>query len=282
MPGQAKSFDHPDETIRLEKVVQQLVNLGDLTVAHRVFEPGWRWTTHMRPRVGGELCQARHVGIILSGRLGVMFPDGTKFEIGPNEVYDIPPNHDGYVIGDEPMVQVEWSGTRSFLGHRAGTRVLATLMMTDIVGSTEMASRLGDAAWRTKVSSHFEEARARLDRYGGREVKTAGDGILATFDGPAPALQCAAEICRGATEDGIVLRCAVHVGEVERVGNDVRGIAVHEVARIMAESQGHEILVSDMTRMLASASGFSFQDKGARVLKGLPGEWRLYALAPGG
>jgi class 3 adenylate cyclase len=115
---------------------------------------------------------------------------------------------------------------------------LAAILFTDIVGSTEMVSRLGDAAWRALLTSHFEGVRAELDRHRGREVKTAGDGLLATFDGPALALSCAMAMRRVAVRDNLKLRIGVHVGEIERVGNDVRGIAVHEAARIMAQSSG--------------------------------------------
>lgn len=283
MKIQSKNFANPDDTHSFEKLVQHVVEIGDLTVGHIVTEPGWRWSTHVRPRVGGDWCQARHVGVVLSGRLGLLFPDGSTAEIGPNEVFEVPPGHDGYTIGDEPCVQIEWTGPRAFIASQPGAgRALAAILFSDIVGSTEMASRLGDTAWRALLSSHFESVRGELDRYRGREVKTAGDGFLATFDGPALALSCAMAMRRVAARDNLKIRIGVHVGEIERVGNDVRGIAVHEAARIMAQSSGEEIVVSDLTRALAAAAGFSFQDRGAHVLKGLPGDWRLYALCGGG
>jgi class 3 adenylate cyclase len=283
MKVQTKNFANPDDTHSFEKLVQDVVEIGDLTVGRIVTEPGWRWSTHVQPRVGGKWCQARHVGVILSGRLGVLFPDGSTAEIGPNEVFEVPPGHDGYTIGDEPCIQIEWTGPRAFITAQSGAgRVLATILFSDIVGSTEMASRLGDTAWRALLSSHFESIRSELDRYRGREVKTAGDGLLATFDGPALALSCAMAMRRVAERDGLKIRIGVHVGEIERVGDDVRGIAVHEAARIMAQSSGEETFVSDLTRALAAAAGFSFQDRGAHVLKGLPGDWRLYSLCGSG
>lgn len=282
MEHRAKNLDRPDETISLDKMVEEVVELGDITVGRSVLQPGWRWSVHMRPHVGGDWCQARHVGIVLSGRFGFTFPDGSSLEVGPNDVYDIPPGHEGYTIGDEPCVQVEWAGLRAFMGYRpGGARVLATLLFTDLVSSTETARRLGDVAWRALLSSHFEAARAEFDRHRGLEVKTAGDGLLATFDGPAQAIGCAAAICRVAVREGLQVRAGVHVGEVERVGADVRGIAVHEVARIMAQASGGEVLVSELTRGLAQASGFHFADRGTHALKGLPGEWHLFALASG-
>lgn len=283
MKIQSKSFAKPDDTHSFEKLVQDVVEIGDLTVGRIVTEPGWCWSTHVRPRVGGDWCQARHVGVILSGRLGLRFPDGSTAEIGPNEVFEIPPGHDGYTVGDEPCVQIEWTGPRAFIASQSSTgRALAAILFSDIIGSTEMASRLGDAAWRALLSSHFERVRGELDRYRGREVKTAGDGMLATFEGPALALSCATAMQRVAARDGLKIRIGVHVGEIERVGNDVRGIAVHEAARIMAQSSGEEIVVSDLTRAIATAAGFSFEDRGVHALKGLPGDWRLHALCGSG
>jgi class 3 adenylate cyclase len=274
-----KNLRTPDETIQLPGITEELVDLGDLTVGRTVQEPGWRWSTHVRPVVGGEWCKARHVGVVLAGRFGALLKDGTVLDLGPDDVYDIPPGHDGYTIGDQPCVLIEWSGLRAFAGFRAGShgRVLATLLFTDLVGSTVMASRLGDLAWRELLSRHFEAARAELERFGGREVKTTGDGLLATFNGPAQALRCAAGIRRAASREGLQVRAGVHVGEVELVGPDVRGVAVHEAARIMAQAGADEILVSEITRAVSLTSGLVFEDRGTQVLKGLSGEWRLFA-----
>ena len=275
-----KSLDRPDEVVEFPNVRTELVDLGDLTVGRMVNAPGWRWSQDVKPTVGGEWCQARHVGIILSGRLGIDFPDGTSFEFGPGDVFDVPPGHDGYTVGDEPCVQVEWAGIRAWAGFPTGirSRVLATLLFTDVVGSTELAARLGDGRWRELLSRYFEEARHELERFGGREVKTTGDGLLATFDGSARALHCAAAMRRRASRDGLRVRIGVHVGEVELVGQDVRGVAVHEAARIMAAAGEDEILVSELTRALAGSSGLAFEDRGTHTLKGLDGEWRLAAL----
>ena len=162
---------------------------------------------------------------------------------------------------------------------RAGShgRILATLLFSDLVESTVIASQRGDVAWRELLSRHFEAVRAQLERFGGREVKTTGDGFLATFAGPAQALHCAVAICRAANREGLHLRAGVHVGEVELVGSDIRGVAVHEAARIMATAGEDEILVSDITRALALPSGLVFEDRGLHTLKGFPGQWRLFA-----
>ena len=275
-----KSLEGPDNVIEFPNIRARVVELGDLTVAELVSQPGWRWSVDMKPTVGGEWCQARHVGVIVSGRLGVVFNDGTELEMGPGEVFDIPPGHDGFTVGDEPCVQIEWAGIRAWAGFPTGihSRVLATLLFTDVVDSTARAASVGDARWRELFSEHLEAARAELERFGGREVNTTGDGLLATFDGPARALHCAAAIRRSANRAGLRIRAGVHVGEVELVGGDVRGVTVHEAARIMAAADENEILVSELTRALASASGLPFDDRGTHTLKGLDGEWRLAAF----
>jgi class 3 adenylate cyclase len=276
-----KSFEKPDEILEFPKLTVRVVELGDITVGHFVNEPGWSWAECMRPTVGGDWCQARHLGMVLSGRLGVQFDDGTGFEVGPQEVFDIPPGHNGWVIGDEPVVQVEWAGIRAFAGFPTGihSRILVTLLFTDVVGSTALAARLGNARWRELLSRHFEAARGELERYRGREVDTTGDGLLATFAAPAPALHCAVAILVAARAEGLQIRAGVHVGEVETVGNDVRGVAVHEAARIMGEAAGDEILVSEAARLFAGPD-LVFEDRGVHTLKGLDGEWRLAAFIP--
>jgi hypothetical protein len=145
MEARSKNLRTPDETVRLPGITEDLVDLGDLTVGRTVQEPGWRWSTHARPIVGGDWCKAHHVGLVLSGRFGAQLKDGTVINLGPDDVYDIPPDHDGYTIGDEPCVLLEWSGLRAFLGSRAGShrRILATLLFTDLVDSTVIASQLG-------------------------------------------------------------------------------------------------------------------------------------------
>ena len=278
--ARAKNLACPDETLEFPRIKVVQVDLGDLTVGRIVTEPGWRWSTDVRPHIGSEWCEARHAGVVLSGRFGIVMRDGTMLEFGPDDVFEIPPGHDGYTLGDEPCVQIEWSGLRAFAGFRlAGTynRALVTLLFTDLVDSTSMANRLGDVAWRDLLSTHYEATRAALERHHGHEINTTGDGLLATFDGPASALHCAAAIMRAASRENLQVRASVHVGEVELVGTDVRGIAVHEAARILSAASPDEILVSATTRALAGNSGFAFRDRGSHVLKGLEGDWELFA-----
>jgi class 3 adenylate cyclase len=159
-------------------------------------------------------------------------------------------------------------------------RVLATVMFTDIVGSTETASRLGDGRWRQLLSEHNAVVRAALARWRGTEVKSIGDGFLATFDGPARAVHCAKEIVAGVEPLGLVVRTGLHTGECELVGDDVAGMAVHIGARVMAEAKAGEVLASSTVKDLVVGSELRFEDRGSHALKGVPDEWRLYALAP--
>jgi class 3 adenylate cyclase len=278
---EAKNFGNPDKTIRLPGITVELVEVGELTVGYILTEPGWRWSKDVRPLVGGDWCQARHVGVVLSGRVAVQLEDGRLLEFGPNDVFNIPPGHDGWTLGSEPCVQIEWAGLHTFAGLSTGLhgRALATLLFTDLVDSTSIANRVGDTAWRELLTAHFESMRSELDRFGGREVDTTGDGVFATFDGPARALHCADAMRRAASRQGLTIRAGVHVGEVELVGGGVRGVAVHEAVRVMANAGAGEILASEMTRVLASTAGLQFEDRGLHELKGLAGEWRLYALA---
>jgi class 3 adenylate cyclase len=277
---EVKNLHAPDQVIRLPKFTAEVVEVGEVTVGLLVTQPGWRWSVDVRPEVGGEWCQARHLGVVLSGRVAVQLQDGQLLEFGPNDVFHIPPGHDGWTIGDEPCVQIEWAGLHTFAGLGAGLRgrALVTLLFTDLVDSTATAKQLGDKAWRDLLTAHFEAIREELDRFGGREVDTTGDGMFATFEAPAPALHCAQAIRRSAARQGLRIRAGVHVGEVELVAGGVRGVAVHEAARIMGEAGADEILVSETTRVLALASDLEFEERGTHALKGLAGEWRLHAL----
>jgi len=160
---------------------------------------------------------------------------------------------------------------------REPERALATVLFTDIVGSTEIAARLGDRAWRELLERHDAVVRRQLAIHRGREVKTLGDGFLATFDGPARAIRCAAAIEAAVRELGLEVRAGVHSGEVELIGDDVGGMAVNIGARIGALADPGEVLVSSTVRELVVGSGLEFADRGTHELKGAPGEWRLFA-----
>jgi class 3 adenylate cyclase len=275
-----KSFDDPDETFELDGMVEHVVKIGDYTVGRVVQPPGFSWSKNIRPIVGGDWCSARHVGVVVSGRMGVKLKDGVRFELGPNDVFDIPPGHDAFVVGDEPLVEIDWSGLEAWTGFkvRLHDRVLAGLLMTDIVGSTAEASRVGDALWRDRLAAHLESIRTLLGRFRGREIDTAGDGMFALFDGAARALECAAAIQDTAHTHEMPVRIGVHVGEVELTSNGARGIAVHEVARIAAAAGPGEILTSEATRGLSMGAGLEFEDRGVHQLKGIDEQRRLFAF----
>ncbi len=156
-------------------------------------------------------------------------------------------------------------------------RVLATVLFTDIVGSTRRAVALGDRAWRQLLDAHHEIARRELARFRGREIKFIGDGLLATFDGPARAIRCACAITEAVRRLGLEIRAGLHTGEIELVRDDIRGIAVHIGARVTGEAGAGEVLVSGMVKDLVAGSGIRFDDRGVRELKGVPGQWRLFA-----
>src|SRR5512132_2399584 len=159
-------------------------------------------------------------------------------------------------------------------------RVLATVMFTDIVGSTERAAELGDARWRELLAAHQAAVRRELERFKGREVKTLGDGLLATFDGPARAIRCGRAIVESARSLDLDIRIGLHCGEVEVMDEDVGGIAVHIAARVGALAGAGEVLVTSTVKDLVAGSGIQFTDRGAKQLKGIPDEWRLFAAAP--
>jgi class 3 adenylate cyclase len=157
-------------------------------------------------------------------------------------------------------------------------RVLATMLFTDIVGSTERASQIGDRAWRELLDQHHAVVREELKRFRGREVDTAGDGFLAVFDGPGRGVRCASAITEGLRTIGLEVRAGLHIGEIELVGDGVRGIAVHIGARVSSLAGPGEVLVSSTVKDLVAGSGIEFKDRGTHSLKGIADEWRLFAV----
>jgi class 3 adenylate cyclase len=181
-------------------------------------------------------------------------------------------------VGDQDSVLDEIQGFLT--GIRRGPapdRVLATVLFTDLVGSTELAAHIGDQAWRDLLERHNILTRKELGRFRGREIHTIGDGFLATFDGPARAVRCGQAICAKVRGLGLEVRAGVHTGEIELVRDDVRGLAVHIGTRVMGLAGPGEVLASATVKDLVFGSGIEFEDRGTHALKGVPGEWRLFA-----
>jgi class 3 adenylate cyclase len=278
---QMKDFANPDDVRAMPMVRFETVALDDATVGHCTFEAGWRWSTEMGPMMGATSCPIRHLGYSMSGAMHVLMDDGQTLDIGPNTVFDIPPGHDKWVTGDEPWVTIEWGASGRALGavlHEAGTRSLTTVLFTDIVDSTARLQALGDAAWQDLLASHNGRLREQLNVFRGREVKTTGDGFLAIFDSPARGLRCAVGMTRATRAIGIEIRIGVHTGEVELVGDDVRGIAVHTAARILSLAGPGEVLVSSTTSSLLEGSDIVLEDAGVHELKGLSGPRQVYRV----
>jgi pimeloyl-ACP methyl ester carboxylesterase len=177
------------------------------------------------------------------------------------------------VLGE---VQEFLTGVRPADEHE---RMLATVLFADIAGSTEQIAALGDAAWRNRLDTFHRSARQQLERFRGRLVDTAGDGVFATFDGPARAVRCGIALLRELKSAGIEVRSGVHTGEVEKMGEKVGGLAVHIGARVMSLAQPGEVLVSSTVKDIVAGSGLHFDERGAQVLKGVPGEWRLFSAS---
>jgi class 3 adenylate cyclase len=277
---QRKSFARPDRVRALGRGQIETVDLDEAVVGRVSLPPGWRWASDVQPVVGTASCEVRHVSFAISGRLHVVMDDGTEMDIDAGDVHEIPPGHDAWVDGDVPYVAIEWanSGRYGEAPDASGDRVLATILFTDIVDSTAVLGRVGDAAWRTLIVEHNERLRRQLDVHRGREVTTTGDGFLAIFDSPARAVRCAAAMDPAVEDLGLRVRAGAHTGEVGIVAGSPRGMAVHAAARIAALAGAGEVLVSATTRDLLEGSDLTFEDRGDHELKGIPGPRRLFAL----
>jgi class 3 adenylate cyclase len=275
---QTKNLAAPDETLSFPKGSAATVRVGDLVVGRLEQQPGWRWSEQVKPIAGTASCQFHHIGVGIAGAAMIRMDDGTELLISAGDVFDIPPGHDQWVVGNEPAVSIIWGGWRGWGKQPIGERILTTMVFTDIVGSTDLASRIGDAAWDQLLEQHNARVREILERHRGVEMNTTGDGFLAIFDGAARAVLAAAEIAEKVRDLGLEIRTAVHTGEVEIVPGNIRGLAVHEAARILALANASEVLVSSTTRELASGPDLTYEDRGIHKLKGVPSERHVFAL----
>jgi len=218
-------------------------------------------------RAGDQLVPVRagrYLAEHISGAKYVEIP-GTDHLVLDQETQDI--------IADE--IEEFITGSRR---HLEPDRVLATIMFTDIVSSTQRAAELGDARWRELLANFYVQLRKDLTAFRGHEVRTAGDGLLATFDGPARAIKCARSMREKIRPLGLQVRTGLHTGECELIDGDIGGIAVHIAARVAALAESDEVLVSSTVRDLVAGSGLEFVERGTHNLKGVPGDWRLFVV----
>jgi class 3 adenylate cyclase len=237
----------------------------DIDVRH--IAPAINVPTFIVHATGDKVCPVEN------GRFLASAIPGARYVELPGE------DHVPWFAPDDVLAEIrEW-----LTGQREAAtpdRVLATVLFTDLVGSTARATELGDRRWRELLEQHHAAVRHELERFGGRELDTAGDGFFATFDGPARAIRCALAIVEAVQPLGLDVRTGLHTGEVELLGSKVAGIAVNIGARVAARAGAGEVLVSGTVRDLVAGSGIAFADRGVAELKGIPGEWRVSVVVP--
>jgi class 3 adenylate cyclase len=282
---EVRDLHQPEAVVSHAHGATDQVRLAGTVISRHVLQPGWSWEKDSRPLVGTPSCELYHRGVVLRGRMGVRTDDGDEVLIGPDHVFDLLPGHVIWVDGNEELVMLDWAGGAGFdaqPGDQA-TRVMATILFTDIVDSTVMAQGLGDAAWKRTVTMHDEIVRTVIAGFRGREVETAGDSFLVAFDSAERGIRCGLALVGALAAIKVPIRIGVHSGEVEFVDGHMRGVAVHAAARILSEATSGEVLVSAVTRDLAQGSGgLAFESRGQRKLKGLDRPQELYAARQGG
>jgi class 3 adenylate cyclase len=258
----------------------RLVTIDDTVFGYFKLEPGWKWSDDVRPIAGTAQCEHRHVGYVIRGQLHVAMKDGSSMDFVAGDTYEIPPGHDAWVVGEETYHGVEFSGARTFARspYELGGGVIATLLFTDIVGSTAKLARVGDARWRTMLNDHNAALRTELERHRGRELKTTGDGFVAAFDSALRAVKCAQAMVEAVRPIGLQIRAGCHTGEVELSQGDVFGVAVHAAARVLSVAGDSEVVVSWTTRDLLAGSSIRLESRGHHALKGLEGERELFRV----
>ena len=227
--------------------------------------PSVRVPTLIMHRVGDALVP------VAAGRYLAEHIPGARYLEVPGIDHTVLDNETQDVIADE--IEEFLTGVRP---APEPDRVLATVLFTDIVGSTERASEMGDRRWHDVLDNHNKIAHREITRFRGRGIKSTGDGVLATFDGPGRGVRCAQAICDSVRPLGIELRAGLHTGECELMGDDIGGIAVHIAARVAAQASAGEVMVSSTVKDLVGGSGIEFEDRGSHALKGVPDEWRLF------
>jgi class 3 adenylate cyclase len=282
-PGvEVRDLRRPDAVVTYPLGENHQVRLAGTVVSRIVLQPGWSWMEHARPLVGTSSCDLYHRGVVLTGRLGVRTDAGEERVIGQDHVFDIGPGHVIWVDGEDELVMLDWAGGAGFgvAPGAGGLRVIRTILFTDIVDSTGRAQRRGDRAWRRTLDMHDDVVRGVIKTFGGEEMGTAGDSFLVLFDSAERAIRCALELGGALGAIGIPIRSGLHSGEVILADEQVRGVAVHVAARIVAKAAPGEVLVSAVTRELAEGGqALSFEARGPHSLKGVDREHELFAAS---
>ncbi len=274
-----KTLEKPDHSREFPSGRGAVVRLGSMVVGRATLRPGWRWSTSIKLAVGTETCEVHHFHVVLAGRIAFQMNGAAPQTFGPGNVIDVPPGHDAWVVGDEDAVILDISGNSADFGLPVPqARAVITMLMSDIVSSTSTLVSVGDAAWKRTLVEHDRTIRRQFDRFQGREVKTTGDGFLATFQSAGAALHASLAIRDAARAVGVDLRIGVHTGEVEVLPDDVRGAAVHATARVMSTAEPSEILTTVVTRSLAEGAPLRFTDRGFHDLRGFQHSMQLYAV----
>jgi class 3 adenylate cyclase len=274
---QRKSLTRPETVREFPHGRVDTVALDDVEVGKFQFNAGWRWSNDVRPIVGTGSCQNRHLGVCVEGTLHVVMDDGTTLEIGPTDVYEIPPGHDAWVVGDAPFITYEWASSHVFArAPEDDDGIVFTLLFSDIVGSTATLERIGDKAWHELLVQHNWVMRDLITRHRGREFDWSGDGFMALFDSAARAVRCGFGMVQAANKLQLDVRVGCHTGEVIFVSGYPHGVAVHTAARVVALASANQVVVSSTTRDLLSGTGFVLERSGSFELKGLTGAREVF------
>jgi class 3 adenylate cyclase len=278
---QARSFTASADIREFPNGRTSVLHLDDAVVGFGVYEPGFRWSTDLAPLAGTATCQVHHVGYAVAGTMHFVTDDGQELDVPEHSVFEIPPGHDAWVVGDEPVVLIDWSGARAWRLDREDPdeEIVVTILMTDIVESTATQHRIGDQAWREQLALHNAQMREHLNVHRGREINVTGDSLVAVFHRPIRAVRCAEAMTAPTQGSALPLRVGIHTGEIALVGDNPRGLAVHAAARVMALGSAGEVLVSSTTADLLEGSGITLEDAGEHDLKGLPGARRVFRLS---
>jgi class 3 adenylate cyclase len=277
--AEVRDLGEPEAVVTYPLGATYQVRLAGTVISRHILQPGWSWEEHAKPLVGTDSCELYHRGVVVRGRMGVRTAEGEVVVIQPNQVFDLMPRHLTWVEGDEELEMVDWAGGAGFDARPGeGRRAMVTILFTDIVDSTGLARQTGDVAWERTLAMHDDVIRGVLAGFGGREVNTIGDSFLITFDSAESAIRCGLALVEALAAIRIPIRVGIHSGEVVSSGGDIRGVAVHTAARILAIAGEGEVLVSGTVRDLSEgASGLTFDSRGHQRLKGLEREHELFA-----